>query len=172
MFSVYIVSFAQALGAACVNIAISIAALPIILFYLFLLCGVQVPPSMSSFYQDWLYHLNPAKYFLEGLITTVLKPIQVICTDVDLIKFTAPNGLDCQSYSAPFLESAPGNVITLNNSTNECGYCIYQTGEDYFQSLGWDYNNRWRNFGIIVAYWGSSMLAILFFVYLTQKPRR
>ncbi|KAN0023395.1 hypothetical protein ACTFIU_011565 [Dictyostelium citrinum] len=174
MFSVYIVSFAQALGAACVNIAISIAALPIILFYLFLLCGVQVPPpSMSSFYQDWLYHLNPAKYFLEGLITTVLKPIKVSCTDADLIKFTAPTGLDCQTYTAPFLESAPGYITTLNNSTNECGYCIYQTGEDYFQTnLGWDYSHRWRNFGIIVAYWGSSILAILFFVYLTQKPRR
>ncbi|KAK5575307.1 hypothetical protein RB653_010565 [Dictyostelium firmibasis] len=174
MFSVYIVSFAQALGAACVNIAISIAALPLVLFYIFLLCGVQVPPpTMSSFYQDWLYHLNPAKYFLEGLITTVLKPINVLCTDVDLIKFTAPTGLNCSTYSAPFLESATGYVVSTNTTTNECGYCIYSKGEDYYETnLGWDYNHRWRNFGIIVAYWASSILAVLFFVYLTQKPRR
>ncbi|EAL63539.1 hypothetical protein DDB_G0287785 [Dictyostelium discoideum AX4] len=34
--------------------------------------------------------------------------------------------------------------------------------------VGWDYNHRCRIFGFIVANWGSSILAILFFVYLTQ----
>ncbi|EGC31159.1 hypothetical protein DICPUDRAFT_40327 [Dictyostelium purpureum] len=176
LFSVNIVAFAQALGAACVNIAISMAVLPIVLIYIFLLCGVLVPPpQMSKFFSGWLYPLNPAGYFLEGFITTVLEPIKVICSPQDLVKFTAPEGMTCETYSEPFISNpaTTGYVTSINNSTNECGYCIYKNGADYYENeLQFDYAHRWRNFGILCAYWGFNILAVLFFVYLTRKQIR
>ncbi|EFA76868.1 hypothetical protein PPL_09620 [Heterostelium album PN500] len=172
MFGLYIVSFSQALGAACFDIAISIAALPILLFYIFLFCGVQIPYSLLPSFFRFMYNLNPAKYLLEGIVTTILKPVEVICKPEDLIRFTSPDGQTCEQYTEQFTQNAPGYVVAINNNQTECGYCIYKNGEEYYETLDWHYENRWRNFGILAAYWASSILFILAFVYLTKKARR
>ncbi|EFA82003.1 ABC transporter G family protein [Heterostelium album PN500] len=172
MFGLYIVSFSQALGAACFDIAISIASLPILLFYIFLFCGVQVPYALLPPFFRFMYYLNPAKYLLEGIVTTILKPVEVICKSDDLIRFTSPSGQTCEQYTERFTQNSPGYVVSLNANQTECGYCVYKNGEEYYQSLDWKYENRWRNFGILVAYWASSILFILGFVYLTKKARR
>ncbi|EFA80736.1 ABC transporter G family protein [Heterostelium album PN500] len=172
MFSLYLVAFSQALGAACFDIAISIAALPFLLFYIFLLCGANVPYSQLPSFFKFQYHLNPAKYLMEGIVSVILEPVKVNCKPSDLIEFSAPQGSSCEGYTQEFLSYAPGYVVSLNGTTDKCGYCIYKDGADYFESLDWKYENRWRNFGILVAYWASSVIGVLAFVYLTKKGRR
>ncbi|KYQ91763.1 ABC transporter G family protein [Tieghemostelium lacteum] len=175
LFSLYTVSFGQALGAMCVNLPISLAMLPIMLIYLFLFCGVQVPEAqIPTFWREWAYHLNPPRYFIEGVLTTVLKPIDVTCNYEDLVKFTAPSNSTCFEYTQDFLaQGVSGYVTTIGDSQTDCGYCIYTNAEQYYENvLNFRYENRWRNFGILCAYWGFNIALIIIFVYLTRKPRR
>ncbi|KYQ91227.1 ABC transporter G family protein [Tieghemostelium lacteum] len=174
MFGIYTVSFGQALGAMCVNLAISIAILPVMLIYLFLFSGVQVPEmSFPTFWRKWAYHLDPTRYFTEGLVTNILQHTTVTCRQEDLVQFTPPVNQTCQSYTSDFISQSPGYVISLNDQGTSCGYCVYKNGADFYENvLGWDASYKWRNFGILAAYFGFNILLILVFVYLTRKSAR
>eukprot|EP01133_Synstelium_polycarpum_P015912 gene15912-18915_t len=120
MFILFTVSFGQALGA--------------------------VPPSdLPRFWESWMYPLNPATYFLEGIVTDVLRNVKVECTTNDLIVFTPPSNMTCGEYTKDFFP-VTGKIVNPEAIT-DCGYCVYNNGPEYYEALGWSYNNRWRDFG-------------------------
>eukprot|EP01132_Coremiostelium_polycephalum_P003856 gene3856-4807_t len=175
IFIVYLffcVSFGQALAAVCMNAFFAFLVIPILIIFFFLFCGVMVPPQdLPHFWESWMYHLNPCTYFLEGIITNILKNVKVECSDADLLKFTPPAGQTCNEYTANFTSSYPiGKVV--GGDTTDCGYCIFSKGEDYYNTLDWKYENRYRDFGIMVAYWIFNTGLVVLFVWLTKKAAR
>ncbi|KYQ99842.1 ABC transporter G family protein [Tieghemostelium lacteum] len=173
MYIFYCVSFGQALAAVCINIFLAMIIVPLIIVFLFLFAGVMVPPDqLPHFWESWMYPLNPARYFLEGLVTNVLGNVNVECTTEDLVRFTPPPGQTCQSYTQEFSEYSSGYVTTIDGVDTNCGYCAYKNGEEYYSTLGWTYSNRWRDFGILCAYWVFNIALVIGFVYLTRKASR
>eukprot|EP01132_Coremiostelium_polycephalum_P003857 gene3857-4808_t len=175
IFIVYLffcVSFGQALGAVCINIFFALIIIPIMIIFFFLFCGIMVPPKdLPYFWRSWMYKLNPCTYFLEGIVTNVLKHVQVECNNDDLLKFNAPPGMTCNEYTANFTSSYTiGKVV--GGDSNECGYCIYKSGQEYYETLDWDYSHKWRNLGILISYWIFNTLLVIGFVWLTKKARR
>ncbi|EGC39183.1 hypothetical protein DICPUDRAFT_148081 [Dictyostelium purpureum] len=152
MFIFFCVSFGQAVGAVCFNLTFALNVLPILIVFFFLFCGLMVrPDDIPMFYREWIYKLNPCTYLLEGLITNVLNHVNVKCSLDDLVKFTkSPLYSTCEEYAFEFINGTTkgtGYVETINELTNECGYCAYKSGPEYFENhLGWSYSNRWRNF--------------------------
>jgi len=58
-----------------------------------------------------------------------------------------------------FASGAPGYI--LDNATDVCRYCAYKVGDEFYQALGYEFGNRWRDLGIFAAFIFSN-LAILF----------
>ncbi|KAI8371221.1 ABC-2 type transporter-domain-containing protein [Choanephora cucurbitarum] len=149
---------------------------PLIISLLLLFAGLMQPPaSMPKFWSSWMYWLDPFHYYIEGLAVNELQNVNVVCTSDDLIKFTPPEGQTCGEYTANFFSyGAPGYLDNPDAVSPEmCGYCTYNSGTEFVNSrFGWSPQNKWRNFGILCAYFVFNVIVFVGLVYLFRKPRR
>ncbi|PRP75001.1 hypothetical protein PROFUN_07394 [Planoprotostelium fungivorum] len=172
VFMYMVVAFGQLVASMSPNIGLAMLILPLFNTFLFLFSGVLAPPNtLPHFWRSWMYPLDPFHYFLEGVLTTVLSPVTVTCNDRDLLTYNVPPGETCGSYSAAFLSRATGYVVDPT-STTTCSYCQYSSGQEYYETLDWSLDHRWRNFGLMWAYWAFNIFAGAFFVWLFRKQSR
>ena len=123
-------------------------------------CGVTIPkPQIPKFWRVWLYELNPFTRLIGGMVVTELHDLKVICTPAELNRFNAPSGQDCGTYMSNFFSSG-GHGYIVNNATNACEYCAYKIGDEFYQPLGYDFSNRWRDFGIFAAFIASNLIIL------------
>ncbi|KAF2068503.1 hypothetical protein CYY_010173, partial [Polysphondylium violaceum] len=173
MMLLFMTSFGQALGAVCVDLFIAFTVAPFLFIFLFIFCGAMIPyQSLPYFWRSWAYHLVPTRYFLEGIVTSVLKDVKIECTMEDFLKFSPPAGQTCLEYTSNFTSSySLGSITPL--SDGQCGYCAYKDGPEYYENvLSWSASNTWRNFGILIAFWIFNISLVIGFVYLTRKGKR
>ncbi|KAK2779104.1 hypothetical protein FQN52_006661 [Onygenales sp. PD_12] len=139
-----------------------IAALlnPPFMIILALFCGVAIPkPQIPKFWRVWLYELNPFTRLVSGMVTTELHDRPVICTARELNTFTAPDGMDCGTYMAPFFKAGrPGYLV--DNATSLCEYCAFKVGDEFYSAFGMKYDTRWRDLGIFIAFIGSNLIIL------------
>ncbi|KAM9961803.1 hypothetical protein ACTFIR_004664 [Dictyostelium discoideum] len=137
---------------------------------------IDLREMIPSFWRGWVYHLNPCRYFMEGIVTNILKTVDVKCSDEDMAIFTFPKSFNtCQNYTSAFESYGPSGYVTKDATLNgepACGYCIYKNGEEYYQTLDWSADNRWRNVGIIISFFVFNILMVILFIYLTRKGSR
>ncbi|KAG1047886.1 hypothetical protein G6F46_009926 [Rhizopus delemar] len=147
---------------------------PLIMSMLILFAGMmQAPSQMPKFWSSWMYWLDPFHYYIEGLAVNELANLKVTCTNEDLITFQAPPNTTCGEYTkAYFSYGAPG-YIADPQATGTCGYCAYSSGPEFYSTrFEWDAAHKWRNFGILIAFFVFNCFVFLSFVYLRRKPRR
>ncbi|KAG2177326.1 hypothetical protein INT43_007983 [Umbelopsis isabellina] len=172
VFVFWAVSFGFLIAAVSESPTVASIVNPVFITFLILFAGlVQSPSAMPKFYSSWVYWLDPFHYYIEGLTVNELDGFQVHCSESDLYLFNPPAGQTCGQYTQQFLTNAPGYIDNPNDTSN-CGYCPYKEGNDYFNTLGWSASNKWRNFGIIVAFWIFNIAAFLVLVYWKRKGRR
>jgi ABC-type multidrug transport system permease subunit len=160
------VTLGQMIAALTPDPFISSLVNPFVIVIFALFCGVTIPkPAMPGFWRAWLYELDPFTRLIGGMIVTELHDRPVECTSMEYNRFTAPDGQDCGSYMSDFFSGgAPGYI--LNNATNMCEYCAYKVGDQFYEPLGYEYGNRWRDLGIFIAFIGSNLVILLLAVSL------
>jgi ATP-binding cassette subfamily G (WHITE) protein 2 (SNQ2) len=139
-----------------------IAALlnPFIIITFALFCGVTIPkPQIPKFWRAWLYQLDPFTRLIGGMVVTELHGRPVQCTSQELQRFSAPSGQTCGSYMEEFFSRGGAGYI-VNNSTSACEFCAYKVGDQFYTALGLDFNNRWRDLGILAAFIGSNLFIL------------
>jgi len=172
-FMWFSVSFGQVIASFCGSVAQAAVLNPFFTPFLILFAGVLIPPkSLPHFWKSWMYPLDPYHYFLEGVVTTVLNNVPVVCKSKELLRFDIPaNFATCGDYMKDFLSVAPG-YIEDPNATSNCGYCPYSTGSDFYETFQWSNHHRWRNYGLLWGYFLFNIGLVIFFVYLFRKPKR
>ncbi|KAH8666459.1 ABC-2 type transporter [Xylariales sp. PMI_506] len=134
---------------------------PFIIITFALFCGVTIPaPQMPHFWHAWLYQLDPFTRLIGGMATTGLHDLAVNCASNELGTFTAPAGETCGEYMSEFF-AAGGAGYIVDNATSACQYCAYKVGDQYYEALGFSFDNRWRDLGIFLAFIGSNLIIIL-----------
>lgn len=77
------------------------------------------------------------------------------------------------SYAQTYLNDVNAGYINNPESINTlCEYCPYINGNDYLSTYDWDVSNRWRNFGIMLAYLVFNLAVCVGFVQLFRKQIR
>jgi ATP-binding cassette subfamily G (WHITE) protein 2 (SNQ2) len=134
-----------------------------------LFCGVTIPaPQMPKFWRSWLYQLVPFTRLVGGMMVTELHDREVVCTPKELQHFTAPPGQTCGDYMQQFFANrGPGYLV--NNATDACAYCAYKVGDQFYEPLGYSFDHRWRDLGILSAYIGSTLILLLLAVSLRYE---
>jgi ABC-type multidrug transport system permease subunit len=102
------------------------------------------------------------------MAVTELHGRPVICSPLELNRFDAPPGQSCGEYMAPFF-AAGGAGYLVDNATSACVFCAYKVGDQFYQALGFQFENRWRDLGIFAAFIGSN-LVLLFLGVSTYLP--
>jgi ATP-binding cassette subfamily G (WHITE) protein 2 (SNQ2) len=139
---------------------ISVLLNPPIIIIFALYCGVTIPPSqIPGFWRAWLYQLDPFTRLISGMVVTELQDLQVKCLPGEYNRFTAPPGETCGSYMQDFFaRGGPGYLAS--NSTGNCEYCAYKTGQEFFPPLELNFNDRWRDLGIMAAFIASNLILL------------
>ncbi|KAF1943987.1 ABC transporter CDR4 [Clathrospora elynae] len=157
---VFSVTLGQAIAALTPTPFIASYVNPFIIIIFALFCGVTIPkPQIPKFWRVWLYELNPFTRLIGGMIVTELHDLKVQCKASEFNQFRAPQGQDCGTYMSDFFAGgAPGYL--LDNATNVCNYCAYKVGDEFYEPLGYEFSNRWRDLGIFAAFIGSNLIIV------------
>ncbi|KAI9762308.1 MAG: hypothetical protein M4579_000456 [Chaenotheca gracillima] len=138
-------------------------------FVMFSLFNGVVRPYMqlSVFWRYWMYYVNPSTYWIGGVIAATLDGLPVQCAEQEAARFNPPPGQTCQQYAGAFASASPGYLMNPD-ATNNCGYCMYSLGNDYMTTLNIKPSDKWRDFGIFLAFCCSNWALVYFFIYTVR----
>ncbi|KAJ5626673.1 hypothetical protein N7528_004100 [Penicillium herquei] len=156
----FAVTLGQVISALTPNSFIASQLNPPITIIFSLFCGVTIPkPQMPKFWRSWLYQLDPFTRLISGMVVTELHGREVQCTSSEYNSFTSPSNQTCGEYMASFFERG-GNGYIVDNSTQDCQYCLYKMGDQFYDAYDMNFDNRWRDLGILIAFVGSNLIIL------------
>lgn len=164
----FAVTLGQMIAALTPTPLISAYINPFVIITFALFCGVTVPrPQIPKFWRVWLYELNPFTRLIGGMVVTELHGREVKCTTAELTRFEAPQGMGCGEYMTNFFgRGGPGYLV--DNVTSACEYCAYKMGDQFYEPLGYRFEQRWRDLGILTAFIASNL--VILFVAVSKPP--
>lgn len=172
IFTVFAITLGQFIAAWTPSTQIAALLNPFIISTLNLFCGVVVPyANLPKFWRSWLYWLDPYHYLVEGLVTTQLYNVTVVCAPLEFNIIQPPAGLTCFQYMDAFLQRATG-FINNPDAFSDCQYCQYSKGQDFYQNLNMDIAHRWRNLGIMCIYLVSNVMIIVLGIRFFKGAKR
>ncbi|KAJ1912602.1 ATP-binding cassette transporter snq2 [Mycoemilia scoparia] len=170
--TIFSVTLGQAIIAFVPNDIIAALLNPIFTSFMLLFCGVTNPyPTMPKFWRSWMYWLTPIRYFVEGVVTNELYDLDIVCKPEQFYVFQPPSDQTCGDYAADFLKTGPG-YLKNPDASSDCQYCPFKVGQEYFVTLDWDFANRYRNFGIMLAFLVFNCLVVTFFIKVYKVNKR
>lgn len=111
------------------------------------ICGVTVPyPTLSKFWRDWLYQLDPYTRMVGAMLATELQYVQrlvlsclcakrffgsglkITCKPEEFATFNPPSGQTCAAWASDFVNAAGGYLDNPDDST-ACRYCQYSVSD-------------------------------------------
>lgn len=100
-----------------------------------LFAGFLIPPVSMPDIFGWIRHVNPLYYAFENLLVNEFVGLDLTCDGGSVIPDIA-NG-DSRYQTCNIQGAQPGQVVV--------------PGSQYIEALGWQFNHRWRNIGIMIA---------------------
>ena len=93
-------------------------------------------------------------------MVTELHGRKITCKNEELQSFNAPPSQSCGEYMTAFFRNGgPGYLV--NNLTSNCQYCAFKVADEFYTPLGYKFDNRWRDLGILSAYIGSTLILLI-----------
>lgn len=161
---IFAVTLGQMISALTPNSFIASQLNPPIVIIFSLFCGVAIPkPQMPGFWRAWLYELDPFTRLIGGMVVTELHGRDVQCASAEYNRFQAPGNETCGEYMQAFFERG-GNGYLVDNATQACKYCAYKVGDQFYSAFSMNFDHRWRDLGIFVAFVGSNLIILFFAV--------
>lgn len=165
LFYFFISSWGQWICAFAPSFTVISNVLPFFFVMFSLFNGVVRPyDQIPVFWRYWMYYVNPSTYWIGGVLAATLNGQPVQCNPEETANFNAPSGQTCAEYAQSFLSQAMGYLINPDAST-DCQYCPYSTGDEYLSTLNIKASEKWRDFGIFLAFCVSNWALVYFFVW-------
>jgi ABC-type multidrug transport system permease subunit len=129
--------------------------------------------AMPQFYSSWLYWANPLTYVVRGILAAILHNVPVICSKKELVTFTPPAGMTCGAYAGEWLRTSPHALgyILDHNTTAQCEYCQFSSGDGYLKVRNMDYETRWRDLGVFCVFIVSNVILIYGLYWVFREIR-
>ncbi|KAI1390686.1 ABC-2 type transporter-domain-containing protein [Hypoxylon trugodes] len=128
---------------------------------------VQSYSMLPVFWRYFMYWANPATYWIGGMLAATIDGIPVQCDPSETAQFDAPPNQTCQTYAGDFAKAAGGYLLNPD-ATRDCQYCPYSVGNQYLTTLNVDADDKWRDFGIFLAFCISNWALVYFFIYTVR----
>ncbi|KAL4960100.1 putative ABC multidrug transporter [Aspergillus stella-maris] len=165
-------SFAHALIAG-IESAEGASALSNILFIMmYAFCGILAGPDALPGFWIFMYRVNPMTYIVSSLLSTTLGAASMHCADNEVLSFSAPSGMNCEEYMADYRAANGGYLLNPQaQGSEQCNFCTLQYTNDYLSALSINFDNRWRDFGLLWVYIVVNTVAAIAFYKLFRVPR-
>lgn len=127
--------------------------------------GFLQSESLMPRFWTFMYRVSPYTYLIQSFVSTVLHNRRVECSSTEFSYLDPPSGSTCGEFLDPFLQFNTG-YITNENLTSNCEYCPYSYGDEYFAIFGINFDQRYRNFGLMWVYFLFNTSAMIFCFWL------
>ncbi|KZP09310.1 hypothetical protein FIBSPDRAFT_873679 [Athelia psychrophila] len=152
LFNWFAILFSFALASAAPSPTTAANILPFLLAIMSIVNGIFVPHAqMTNPWRDFVYWVNPVTYYVGAFLGSTLHDLPIECTSSDLAFFNPPSGKTCVEYAGEWVASS-GGYLANPSATSDCGFCQYSNGDQFLAGLDIRYADRWRDFGIFLAY--------------------
>jgi ATP-binding cassette, subfamily G (WHITE), member 2, SNQ2 len=169
LFFLFQASWGQWICAFAPSFTVISNVLPFFFVMFSLFNGVVRPYSqLSVFWRYWLYYLVPSTYWIGGVISATLKDIAVVCAETETAHFNPPPSMTCGDYANDFVTAAGQGYLVDPNATTDCQYCQFSTGVEYMATLNITPDDKWKYFGIFLAFVISNYALVYFFIYTVR----
>ena len=118
----------------------------------------------------FMYRVSPFTYLVSSVLSVGVANTNVVCSDVEVLRFDPPQGSTCAQYLDPYI-SARGGYVVNGDATSDCGYCTVQDTNVFLASIESYYEDRWRNFGIMWAFVVFNIAGAVFIYWLARVPK-
>ncbi|CUM64242.1 uncharacterized protein PRCAT00001837001 [Priceomyces carsonii] len=147
------------------------ANLAVMLFTMCLnFCGVLAGPDVLPGFWIFMYRCNPFTFLIQGLLSTGLANTHVTCSDAELLVMNPPSGQTCGQYMENYMKLAGGYLVD-SDATKNCQYCQMNSTNDFLKLVNSLFSERWRNFGIFIAFIAANILLTTFLYWLSRVPK-
>ena len=133
-------------------------------------CGVLVAPAALPGFWQFMYRVSPITYFVNALVGPAIGAAPLNCSASEILSIVPPNGTTCGQYLAEYLSNSMANLLN-SQATDICQVCPYSNTETILDTLGIEYGNRWRSFGITLVYSFVNVLLMFGFYWLCRVPK-
>ncbi|KAK6455694.1 multidrug resistance protein [Scheffersomyces xylosifermentans] len=133
-------------------------------------CGVLAGPDVLPGFWIFMYRCNPFTYLIQAILSTGLANTEVHCAEAELVRFIPPNGETCQTFMADYMKVAGGYLVEPQSTTN-CSFCQMRSTNDFLRTVNALYSERWRNFGIFVAFIAINIILTVVFYWWARVPK-
>jgi ABC-type multidrug transport system permease subunit/ABC-type multidrug transport system ATPase subunit len=133
-------------------------------------CGVLATPASFPRFWIFMYRLSPFTYLVSGLLATGLARSTVHCAENEFVKFQPPQGSTCGAYMSDYIKGA-GGYIVQPQATENCSFCAVESTDVFLAQLSSNYDDVWRNFGILWVYVIFNVFAALALYWLIRMPK-
>ncbi|KAF9892548.1 hypothetical protein FE257_001657 [Aspergillus nanangensis] len=148
-----------------------------VLPFFFVMCnlfnGIIRPyKDYPVFWKYWMYYVNPVTWWLRGVMSSVFPSVDIECASQEATHFNPPPDQTCGQYAGNFVDNIAGVGYLVNqDATTDCQYCPYKTGSEYMATLNVQDGDKWRCFGIFLAFVIINWLLVYFFIYTVRVKR-
>lgn len=118
-----------------------------------------------------MYRLSPYTYLVSAILSIGIANTEVKCSSLELLHFAAPSNTTCSTYMAPYIEEFGGYLVDPAART-ECKFCVIADTNTFLNSFGVNYEDRWRNFGILWGYVGFNILVAILLYWAVRVPKK
>ncbi|KAI0021746.1 ABC-2 type transporter-domain-containing protein [Xylariomycetidae sp. FL0641] len=135
-------------------------------------CGVLANPDTLPRFWIFMYRVSPFSYLVSAMLSTAVANTDIVCADNELLTFKPPQGSNCSSYLD--LQLMQGGYLQpgTEDSTSQCVFCPFAETNAFLAQSHANYEDRWRNFGILWAYIIFNIFGALFLYWLTRVPKK
>ncbi|KAK9466422.1 ABC-2 type transporter-domain-containing protein [Lipomyces arxii] len=172
LYQIYFTTFGLAVGELSPDASSASIIASLLFSFILSFCGVLQAKTLMPTFWTFMYYVSPLTYLVQSLLGTVLHGREVKCAEVEFSVFNPPPGYTCDEYAGVFAVRSGGYIDNLN-ATSECRYCRYSVADTYLESVGINYDQRWRNVGLLCAYIVFNTFAMFagFYVFRLMKWR-
>ncbi|PWY95196.1 hypothetical protein BO94DRAFT_483800 [Aspergillus sclerotioniger CBS 115572] len=160
--------FISALSFAFLTIPTSALLTALLTFMSFTFNGVMQPPHALPGFWLFMYRVSPFTYFVSGVTATQLHGRDITCSEIELSVFNPPLGQSCGDYLNEYLKTAAGRLLNPA-ATSDCQYCPLSVADQFLAEREYNWDERWRNFGIGWAFVGFNFGVAVLVYYLVWR---
>lgn len=117
-----------------------------------------------------MYRATPITYFVDAMVSAGIGGVQVVCSAKELVRIEPPDGQTCASYLQAYLLRAGGQLLNPE-AMRTCKVCPVSSTDNVISAIGASYSDRWRNYGITLAYSVINVLGALLLYWLFRVPK-
>jgi ATP-binding cassette subfamily G (WHITE) protein 2 (PDR) len=119
-----------------------------------------------------MYRVSPFTYLVSGVMSTGIANTDVVCSDIEYLTFDPPAGTTCEAYLTPYIGRMGGYLTdATKQATSDCRFCTLADSNQFLAAVSINYEDRWRNYGILWAYIAFNVAGAIFLYWLARVPK-